>query len=195
MGRGEPPSPHQAPRLQTPSCRRVLPGALEGTEKHGALGSLPNPEFAPQAKAAGGERRATYGKPGTFHAAGRGSHPATTCHPVSFLFPPGPSRDSDWGPYSLALHGPQQWAPGSQWPLPSGSHSVWGGTQRGEVIDDHVAGEGRHGLCLERSRRASGRKRQLKLELGWGRRGDGGVIPPMRVFETLKHKQMAAQSC
>lgn len=48
----QPPSPV---RMQTPSSKKMLPGALEGAQKHGVLGSLPNPEFAPQAEA--GEKR------------------------------------------------------------------------------------------------------------------------------------------
>lgn len=29
------------------SSKKMLPGALEGAEKHRVLGSLPNPKFAP----------------------------------------------------------------------------------------------------------------------------------------------------
>lgn len=42
-------------RIQTSLGRKMLPGALEGTEKHRVLGSLPKPKFAPQANAVGGE--------------------------------------------------------------------------------------------------------------------------------------------
>lgn len=50
LGKGSP-----LHRIQTLLGRKMLPGALEGTEKHGVLGSLPNPKFAPQANAVGGE--------------------------------------------------------------------------------------------------------------------------------------------
>ena len=95
---------HRVPAIQTLLGRKMLPGALEGTEKHGVLGSLPNPKFAPQANAAGSggraegrkeEGRETYGKSRVFHIAGRGRHPSTACCPVSFPFPPVPSRDNN----------------------------------------------------------------------------------------------------
>lgn len=59
---------------------------------------------------------------------GEAAAPPQPAIPVSFLFPPVPSRD--WRPYGLALRGLQQWTPGSPQPLSSGSHSTWGETQR-----------------------------------------------------------------
>lgn len=75
---------------------RMPPGAWEGTERLGVLGSLPKPRFAPQANTSGGER-ATYGKPASstlrerqppLHSLPPG--PLPLCSPV-------PARDRDWG--------------------------------------------------------------------------------------------------
>ena len=121
LGKGSP-----LHRIQTLLGRKMLPGALEGTQKHGVLGSLPNPKFANSGECCGGRAggRETYGKTSVFHIAGRGSRPSTACCPISFLFPPVPSRDNDWSLYGLALSGLRQWALGSPEPPPLGSHSV-----------------------------------------------------------------------
>jgi hypothetical protein len=57
--KGAPPpySPQEAPiRIQIPLSKKMLLAALEGIQNHGVLGSLPNPEFAPQATAGEAKR-------------------------------------------------------------------------------------------------------------------------------------------
>ena len=106
---------HRVPRIQTLSLgRRMLPGALEGTGETRSPGVAAKPKVRSQENATEGRSAWHMENPvsSTLPAAGSGSRPATACHSISSLFPPGPSRDMTGVPLV--------------WLCVASSHGPWG---------------------------------------------------------------------
>lgn len=118
-------------------------------EKHGVLGSLPNPEFAPRRTPPRGEAHGIWKTqclpcclpPG---AAAAPPQPAYRFFPVPF----GAFRGHDWGPSGLCVassRGPL----GHRSPCPLGVTARMERHRDGRWGRTNVVGRERHGLCLE----------------------------------------------
>lgn len=118
-------------------------------EKHGVLGSLPNPEFAPRQTPPRGEAHGIWKTqclpcclpPG---AAAAPPQPAYRVFPV----PSGAFRGHDWGPSGLCVacsRGPL----GHRSPCPLGVTARMERHRDGRWGRTNVVGRERHGLCLE----------------------------------------------